>query len=134
MIVSRRRHRTPMRFREFPIVQQPIPDDDWSTILPTQAPTADRWHGEHLMILAMIADALKLATMEVVHGCTWKAACIHSDAQRQAKRWILSESSRPYGFLWCCQHLNSNPNALRRQLRMREQRLTELPLFAFATA
>lgn len=85
------------------------------------------------MILAMIADALKLATMDVKHSCTW-SVCLHTDQQQQAKRWLMSESSHPYSFLWCCAHLNSNPNALRRQLRMREQRLTELPLFAFATA
>lgn len=106
-------------------------DADWSVLVPAQMPSERLWRGEHTLILAMIADALRSATTRINHSCQ-VSYCSHVDGRVRAREWLASESERPYGFRWACQHLSVNPEGVRRQLRRMDMAESGLPLFAYA--
>jgi len=90
----------------------------WS-VTPEQLAHPQRWSGEHALVLAVIADALKAATTSVNHSCR-ERFCPHTHAREQARRWLMSDSERAYGFVWCCAHVDADPETLRRLLRESE--------------
>lgn len=104
-------------------------DSDWDPIMPEQVPYQVHWKPEHSLVWALIEDARKTLTSPIRHSL---------DDRLNARRWIESDSDKPYSYEWCCIHLGIPPEAIRRQVAAVDSArpvMPDLPLFAYgATA
>jgi hypothetical protein len=72
---------------------------------------------ERKLIAALLVDAIDLATDTRPSGrAEWQRRL--SIRQREAREWLAESGDRPFGFEWTCQHLNLNPEGLRKRISM----------------
>lgn len=103
-----------------------IPDNEWNVTLPDQLPRTFFWKGEHDLILALIGDAVRAAMTVVNCSCVDRICCTHNRRRVEARKWLMSDDVRLFGFRWCCENIGTDPQAVRRKLRREEK-----PQFTF---
>lgn len=70
----------------------------------------DERTGEQSLVLAIIADALRVATSQ----CSSRRSVTE---RRRARDWILSQRPSPWSFRWCCSVLDLSPSYIASWLR-----------------
>lgn len=103
-----------------------ISENEWNATLPEQLPRSFFWKGEHDLILALIGDAVRAAMIVVNCSCVDRICCTHNRRRVEARKWILSDDPRLFGFRWCCENIGTDAGAVRRKLRREEK-----PQFTF---
>ncbi len=87
-----------------------------TTLLPSQVGRAD-WRPEQDMLSEMVLYAVKDAFLETVVGIPLEKAKKRFETQRAALGWIFSTGMQPFQFEWVCQHVNIDPEKVRKLIR-----------------
>lgn len=98
---------------------------DGGAVLPTQIGRAD-WKPEQEMIGNLIIGAIQDCLTQEEPGQPREKAYRRFMDQRRALGWVFSSGEHVYGFEWCCEHVNVDPSWVRRMVRQRVRRASDI--------